>query len=258
MDLKLTDRVFLITGASSGLGFSVAESLLNEGAQVIVAARRTHLLECLADTYPKRVTIAKTDVLNPSDIINLINLSQEMNLAGVFINAGGPPAKEVSETSLTDWDYAYQLLLRWKVDLVLQLLPIFKAQRYGRILFNESIAVKQPLPNLVLSTSMRLAVTGFSKTLANEVAPYNITTNILAPGFHETEALSRIFNKKSQQENITIEQAKQLIIQQIPVGTLGSPTDYARLATWLLSPLSSYITGQTISVDGGFSKGLFG
>jgi 3-oxoacyl-[acyl-carrier protein] reductase len=258
MNLKLANKVFLITGASSGLGFSVAESLVNEGAHVIVAARRRHLLENLVKNYPQQVTLSETDVLNPSDISNLVNLSKEMTLSGVFINAGGPPAKMVSETLLSDWDSAYQLLFRWKVDLVLQLLPIFKNQGYGRILFNESISVKQPLTNLVLSTSMRLAVTGFSKTLADEIAPYGITSNILAPGFHETEALNRIFIKKSHQENIPVEQAKQSIIKQIPTGLLGTPTDYAFLATWLLSPLAAYITGQTISVDGGFSRGLFG
>ena len=159
---------------------------------------------------------------------------------------------------MEDWDEAYASLLKWKVELTKMLLPKFREQQYGRILFLESASVKQPIENLVLSTSMRLAVVGYAKTLSEEMAHNGITVNVLAPGYHDTKALKRLFEKKSRDENITLDEAREQMKRQTKVGFIGNPQKLASLAKWLLSEESEYITGQTISVDGGVIKGIHG
>jgi 3-oxoacyl-[acyl-carrier protein] reductase len=138
------------------------------------------------------------------------------------------------------------------------LLPLLQQQQYGRMLYIESSSVKQPLENLVLSNSLRLAVVGFVKTLSQEIAASGVTLNIMAPGSHDTPAIQRVYNKKAEQAGISPAAAREKGIQQIPVGRLGKADDFASLAAWLLSPAAGYITGQTITVDGGTVKSIFG
>jgi 3-oxoacyl-[acyl-carrier protein] reductase len=175
-----------------------------------------------------------------------------------LVNAGGPPAKTVLETTLEDWDTAYKTILRWKVAITQAFVPKMMEAKYGRIVFVESSSVKQPMENLVLSTSLRLGVVGYAKTFAQEIAKSGVTLNILAPGAHDSPAISRIHVKRSEQSGIPVEEIRKQGIQQIPVGALGDTADFASLAAWLLSPVSRYITGQTISVDGGSLKTIFG
>jgi 3-oxoacyl-[acyl-carrier protein] reductase len=174
------------------------------------------------------------------------------------VNAGGPPAKAFLETNMDEWDQAYRQILRWKVDLAQRFLPLFEKNNYGRYLFIESFSVKQPIPNLVLSTSFRMAVTGFVKTFSDEIALKGITANVMAPGMHMTPALERLIRKNSEVDGISFEAAKEKIIDSVPVKKAGNVNDFGSLALWLLSPWSSYITGQTISVDGGTVRGAMG
>ena len=138
------------------------------------------------------------------------------------------------------------------------ILPLFQKNNYGRYLYIESISTKQPVPNLVLSTSMRLAVTGFVKTFSSEVGKTGITANILGPGYHMTPALERVIKKVSEVGKVSFEEARKQLVSNVPVGRTGETSDFASLAVWLLSPLSSYITGQTITVDGGAVMGIMG
>lgn len=258
MDLGIKDKLFVVTGASAGLGKGVAEVLLYENASIIAVARDQSKLEELAMAFPGRVELLAGDVTQSDTIEKIVNRLKGRYLSGVLVNAGGPPAKSFIETSLADWDAAYQNLLRWKVELIKALLPVFRQQKYGRIVYVESYSVKQPVPNLVLSNSLRLAVVGFVKTLSQEVAGDGVTLNVLAPGFHDTAAAKRLFVKRSEVENISVEMAKQRYESEIIVGRLGDPTEFGMLAAWLLSPHSGYITGQTISADGGAIKGTMG
>jgi len=246
MDFQVRDKWFLVTGAGSGLGRAVAERLLAEDACVIACSRD------LTD-FPEheKLMLVPGDVRDPELIGALVTASSQQDIRGVFINAGGPPAKTFLETSTEDWDEAYKLLLRWKMKLVHGLLPHFVRKRFGRIVFSESISVKQPVENLVLSNSLRMAVVGMSKTISEEFARYGITVNVMAPGFHDTDAIERLFLKKSQQTGKSPDYYREQIIKEIHVGKLGDPDEFAILALWLLSPLSAYITGQTLSVDGG-------
>lgn len=258
MDLQIKDKHFVVTGASSGFGQAIALRLVAEGARVIVVARTQEKLEKLETEGKGSVEILCGDITQSTVIDQLMLKIGSRKIAGVLVNAGGPPAKSFVETTLGDWDTAYAQLLRWKVDLTQRMIPLFGKEGYGRFLFIESASVKQPMDNLVLSTSLRLGVTGFVKSMANEVASKGITANILAPGFHDTAALDRIFRKMSESMKISTDQARQSIANAVPVKKLGNPDELASLAVWLLSPLSSYVTGQTITIDGGGVKYLFG
>ena len=250
--------MFAVTGATSGFGLAIASLLIEEGARVIINARGDDALQNLKEQYGDRLEILQGDITTDATIANLFRMVGKRNLDGMVINAGGPPAKSFDETEMTDWDDAYQLLLRWKVKITHELLDKMKDQHYGRILYIESAAVKQPIENLVLSNSMRLAVVGFVKTLSQEVAELGITANVLAPGYHATAAMERLFEKKSMLLGISPDEAKTLFEQQSLMGRLGNPSDLASLALWLLSPHGSFVTGQTISIDGGLIKGVMG
>jgi 3-oxoacyl-[acyl-carrier protein] reductase len=257
MDLGLHNKTILVTGASSGLGRAVVEMLLNENAMVLAFARNINKLDDLKLANPNKLTLIQGDILNDSDLKLLIKTALEHNIDGLFINAGGPPAKSTLDTNMDDWDNGYQLLVRWKIELILQLIPHLKSKSSARIILNESISVKQPIPNLVLSNSLRLAMVGFAKTLASEMAEYGTTINVIAPGYHDTDALTRIFKKKSEALNISMDEAKQQIINSIPTKYLGNTDNYASLVCWLFSHYSGYITGQTISIEGGVMQGIF-
>jgi 3-oxoacyl-[acyl-carrier protein] reductase len=258
MDYRIKDKLFVVSGASSGFGKAITEALLCEGAKVIVNARGEEGLQNIAQQHPSQVEVLVGDITTDAVIANLFRLIGNRFLDGMVINAGGPPSKSFVETELTDWDQAYQNILRWKVKMTQELLDKFRQQQYGRILYIESATVKQPLENLVLSNSMRLAVVGMVKTLSQEVASDGITANIIAPGYHFTPAMERLFNKKSILLGISLEEAKALYASETITGKLGDPADMTPLALWLLSPSSSFVSGQTISVDGGLIKGTMG
>jgi 3-oxoacyl-[acyl-carrier protein] reductase len=229
-----------------------------EGAIVIAVARREEALKDLQKTFTAQVEIVPGDITKDEVVTGLRAQIKGRQLHGILINAGGPPAKTVLETTMEDWDMAYHTVLRWKVNLVKQILPAMLEMTYGRILFVESAAVKEPIENLVLSNSIRLAAIGFMKTLSQEVAASGITVNALAPGSHNTPAIERLVKKKMEQTGMPEEEARKQYVQATKVGFLGSAEDFASLACWLLSPGSRYVTGQTISVAGGALKGTMG
>lgn len=256
MNLQMHDQLFIIGGATSGFGKAIAEALLAEGARIIAVARGEEKLKTLQAAAPERVEILAGDLSDSAVIRQLVAVVGDRQLHGLVINAGGPPAKTVLETTLEDWDNAYRSLLRWKVELTQALVPKMMERQYGRVIYIESSSVKQPLENLVLSSSLRVAVVGMVKTLSQEIAKSGVTLNILGPGSHDTPAIDRIYRKKSEQTGLPVEEVREKAIAQIPVGALGLPADFASLALWLLSPHSRYVTGQTITLDGGSVKSM--
>lgn len=258
MNLEINNQLFIVGGATAGFGKAVAEALLNEGANIIAVARTEEKLHALQKTHPYKVEILAGDITQSETIKKLLTLIGGRQIHGALINAGGPPAMTVMETKLEDWDNAYKNVMRWKIELTQALIPAMGNNKYGRLLYIESASVKQPMENLVLSNSMRLAVVGFVKTLSQEIAHEGITLNILAPGYHATSAMDRLFKKKSEQTGMSIDDAMLQYVNQTRVGFLGTAEDFASLAVWLLSPHSKYLTGQTISVDGGVIKGTMG
>ncbi len=250
MDLQIEGKKYLITGASAGLGKAVATALMEQGAKVWLAARNERALEELMLTRPGQIHIMAGDVTD-SAFLKRLGDSLPPDLYGVFINAGGPPAKTIQETTLADWDEAYSLVLRWKIELTQIILPRFIALKRGRFLFSESASINVPVANLVLSNSYRMAVLGFVKTLVKELPVADITANVIAPGYHDTQALNRLFNKMATQNNISAEEARAIIRSKVPVGRFGEPGDFASLAAWLLSPLAGFASGQIFALDGG-------
>jgi 3-oxoacyl-[acyl-carrier protein] reductase len=258
MDLSLKDNLFVVTGATSGFGKAIAVTLVGEGANVIINARGNERLEKFQSEYPDQLEIIPGNITTDAVLSALVRKIGDRKLHGIVINAGGPPAGSFNKTDLKEWDSAYHQLLRWKVKLTQMILPLFEENSYGRMIFIESISVKQPIENLILSNSLRMAVVGFVKTLSQEIADLGITCNILAPGYHATPAMERLFIKKSSLLGINVEEARSEFEKEVLVGKLGDPMEFASLATWLLSEKSGYITGQTISVDGGLNKGSLG
>ena len=258
MNLNLENKFFVVGGATAGFGGATARALLAEGARVLAIARNEDKLVAFAKEFPGQVETISGDITQSITIDKITEKVASRHIDGLVLNAGGPPPTAATDTTMQQWDDAFRSVTRWKIELVSRLLPQMRNAAYGRILFIESVSVKQPIENLVLSNSLRLAVVGYAKTLAGEVAKEGITVNVMAPGYHATDAVIRVLKKRSEMSGMSEEQAQQQLEQHIPVGRMGAPEEFASLAAWLLSPLSAYITGQTFSVDGGVMTGVFG
>jgi len=254
MDLQIAQQTFIVCGATSGFGHATAKALLKEGATVIGIARHTDKLKKLAEIHKQNFIPLTGDLTTQKTIDEVASEARKHDIDGILINSAGPPAKSFAETRIEDWDAAYQNLLRWKVDLTQKLIPHFTKKEYGRIVYIESASVKQPIENLVLSTSIRLAIVGMMKTLSQEISGQNITVNIIAPGSHETPAIERLIKKKSETDGISYDDARQKMINNIPAKKMGDPEKLGTLAAWLLSPLSEFVTGQVYALEGGNVK----
>lgn len=258
MNLKLSDQRFIVCGASSGFGEAIARQLLTEGAHVVLVARRGDLLREKYGHFEDQTEIIEGSLIYSETLNKIEKTAKKGPLHGVVFNAGGPPTGTPLQTNMKDWDSSWQLVMRWKIDLAIRLAPLLAEKKYGRMLFIESQSVKQPLPSLALSNAFRAGVLGFAKSLALEVADRGVTVNLLAPGSHETPAIERVIKNNSRIWGIPEDEAKKEMEKNIPVGRMGKAEELASLAAWLLSPHSGYVTGQTISHDGGKIAGLFG
>ncbi len=258
MNFKIKNQAFVVGGAGSGFGNAIAILLASEGAKVLAVSRTLSKLEPLTLAFPNQVKCLVGDMMRDDVHDQCLVWMAENNASGIVFNAGGPPAGGFHHIDMKLWDDAYHSVLRWKIALAKKVVPYFQKKGYGRLLFIESVSVKQPIKNLVLSNAMRAAVVGAVKTLSQEVAHHGITANILAPGYHRTPAMERLFIKKSELEGITVDEAAAAFELEIPVGEMGKPEEMATLALWLLSPWSRYVTGQTLTHDGGLVSGLFG
>ena len=262
MNLGLNNKVALVAAASRGLGRAVAEELAAEGASLIICSRRQETIdgvasEIEASTGANVIGVA-ADVSNPSDVAGLVKAGIERfgRIDILVTNAGGPPAGLFETFKLDDWNAATRLLLHSAVELAREVLPGMKERRWGRILNITSIAVKQPVDNLILSNSLRAAVTGFARTLANEVASLGITVNNIMPGYTRTERVEELSRMMSEKQGITPEEFVARWEQEIPMRRIGEPREFAALAAFLVSERASYITGTSIPVDGGWIKSL--
>ncbi|MBI3792711.1 MAG: SDR family oxidoreductase [Gemmatimonadetes bacterium] len=263
MDLGLTGKVALVTGASAGLGKAIAEELAHEGADVVLCARRADVLGAfateLAASSGRRIVPIVADLTVAGEGTRVVTeaIAQLGRVDILVTNGGGPPSLPFEQTTPEQWDQAVRMNLLSALELCRAAMPGMKARRWGRILTLTSITVKQPVENLVLSNSVRAAVAGFARTLSNELAPFNITVNNILPGYTKTERLGGLAAAVSARKGITEAEAYGAWEQQIPMGRLGEPREFAALAVFLASDRASYITGQSVAADGGWIKGLF-
>lgn len=262
MDLGLQNKVALVAAASRGLGRAVAEELASEGASVVVCGRETKTITeaavAIAGKTGAQTLAVNADVSVPAEVESLItNALERFGRIDILVtNAGGPPAGRFESLTTTEWEAATQLTLFSAINLARQVLPGMKERRWGRILNITSIAVKQPVENLMLSNSLRAAVTGFARTLANEVAADGITVNNILPGYTRTERVEELALMMAVRQGITAEDFKAKWEQEIPMKRLGEPAEFAALAAFLVSERASYITGTSIQVDGGWIRSL--
>jgi len=263
MDLGIKDKIALVTGASRGIGRGIAEALLKEGAKVIISSSNAEKLgrtyEEFAEHYGKQNIIAiKCDLNNELEIIELNSKIIEKfgSLDILVINYGGPKPGFYNEFDEVDWDNAYSQLFKSVVKLTNLVLPYMIEHRWGRILTVTSSAVKQPIDNLILSNSFRAAVTAYVRTVANQVAKYGVTMNNVAPGYIMTERIENLITNRMKVENKTYDEILKSITNDIPMGRIGRVEEIAEFSAFICSEKASYITGQTLLVDGGRIKTL--
>lgn len=261
MDLGLKDKVALVAGSSRGLGRAIAEELAAEGANLVLCARGEGALRearAAVEQLGVRAVSVAADLADPEHVERVVTAAQrEFGRVDILVtNAGGPPAGPFESHGPEAWQSAVRLNLESALNLTRAVLPGMKERRWGRILHVTSIAVKQPVDGLILSNSVRAAVTGFARTLANEVAPWGITVNCLLPGYTRTDRLEELAQRNAESRGTTPEEARAQWEREIPMGRLGEPREFAALAAFLASERASYITGTSVQVDGGWVRSL--
>lgn len=262
MDLGLKNKVALVAASSRGLGRAVAEELAAEGASLVLCARDAIVLQqtrdAIAEETGANVLAVATDLTDLEQIKQLVELaiSKFGQIDILITNSGGPPAGRFEQLTLEQWNQAVRLTLFSTTELVRQVLPGMREKHWGRILNITSIAVKQPVENLILSNSLRAAVTGFARTLANEVAAEGVTVNNILPGYTRTERVEELASMMAEKQGITPEDFKARWEREIPMARLGEPREFAAVAAFLVSERAAFITGASVQVDGGWIKSL--
>jgi 3-oxoacyl-[acyl-carrier protein] reductase len=247
VDLGLKGRTALVCGASSGLGLASAEALAAEGANVTMFARRRDVLEREADRVG--ALAVRGDVTLPQDLERAVAKTIEAfgSLDILVWNSGGPPAGTGTEVTPDTIEQAVELMLQPAVRLVHLALPQLSQSAGGRIIAITSLAAKEPTRHLALSNTLRPAVTGWLKTLADELGPSNITVNCIAPGRIATPRLAYLYPEGPTEEQLA----------DIPLRRWGDPREFGDIVCFVASERARYLTGQTIVVDGGLQRALF-
>ena len=247
MELGLRGKTAIVCGASSGLGLASAEALAEEGANVAMFARRRDVLE--RDANRIGALAVRGDVTNSADLERLVERTVEA-FGGIDIvvwNSGGPPAGKASEITDEQLESAFELLLQPAVRLVRLALPHLRKSDAGRIVCITSATVKEPTPHLALSNALRPGLTGWAKTLSRELGPEGITVNCVAPGRIDTPRMTELYGADGPPPEE---------LAQIPLGRLGTPREFGDVVCFLASARANYVTGSTVVVDGGISRGL--
>lgn len=262
MDLGLKDRVALVGGSSRGLGRAIADALAAERCHLILCARSEGPLvearEEIHEAHGVEVEAVAADLSEPEGVRRVVEEgTAALGPVDVLVtNTGGPPPGPFEEHSLQAWRDAVANNLESVLNLVRLVLPEMKSRGWGRIVNVTSIAVKQPVEGLILSNSVRAAVTGFARTLANEVAPLGITVNNVMPGYTATERLEELADRIAEDRGTSPEEAYGGWEEEVPMGRIGEPRELADLVAFLASERASYITGQSVAVDGGWIRSL--
>lgn len=262
MFLGLRGKTALVAAASKGLGYAIARELAMEGATIVICARTKDTLkdarDKLAAETGAKVYAIPADLSRLEDVRRVTATSLEkLGRVDVLINNnGGPPAGPFETHDWATWQGAFDLTLRSAVEMTRAVLPGMKERRWGRIINVTSMAAKQPVDNLMLSNSLRAAVHGFARTLANEVAEFGITVNNILPGYTRTERVESLAEATAKRDGTDAATVMTRFERDVPMKRLGDPEEFAALAAFLASERASYITAQSIAADGGWIRGL--
>ncbi len=261
MDLGLGGKVALVAAASKGLGRAVAEELAAEGCKLVICARGEEALEAARASLAAvgtEVTAVPADVSRATDVDAVVAAAHVAHgqVDVLVTNSGGPPAGPFEAHSRQVWSDAVLGMLDSVLNFSRAVLPGMKSQGWGRIINITSIAVKQPVDGLILSNSIRAAVTGFARTLANEVAASGVTVNNVMPGFTWTERVEELARRQAETTGGSRDEIVAAWEEAIPMGRLAKPREFAAMVAFLASERASYITGASIAVDGGWIRSL--
>lgn len=263
MDLGLNGRIAIVAAASKGLGRAVAEELAREGVQVAICSRNEESLREAALIIEKaggRPPFFQAIDVTDSTAVSSFVAAVEAHFGRIDIcvtNSGGPPSKLFKDTESQDWQSAIDQLLMSTVFFAKEVLPRMQINKWGRLITITSSTVKQPVDGLLLSNSVRAAVTGLARTLANEYGPHGITVNNVCPGYTNTDRLGDLADMISKRSSTTREAIFANWEKQIPAGRVGTPEEFAAVVTFLASERASYVNGTSIAIDGGMVRGLF-
>jgi 3-oxoacyl-[acyl-carrier protein] reductase len=262
MDLELTGKVALVTAASKGLGRATAAQLAAEGARVMISSRGEEQLAAtageIAEATGAQVEYCAADVADAADLERLLQETTR-RLGGVDVlvnNAGGPRPGGFDALDDAAWSEAFELNLMSTVRLIRGVLPHMRQQRWGRIMTIASSSIKQPIENLLLSNTYRVAILGLAKSLAIEFAPDNVLINTVGPGRIATDRVASLDASRAEKAGISVDEVRKQTEQAIPLGRYGTAEEFARVAAFLVSGANTYLTGQHFLVDGGMVKAI--
>ena len=258
MDLGLTGKVAMVAGASRGLGFAVAKALASEGALVSIASRTEASIAAAAGKLGGRTIATAVDVKS-ADAIQAWADKTIAAFGGVdllFANGGGPPAGPALSFDDVAWQESTNLLLFSALRMIRAVVPSMTARGGGAILVSTSSSVKEPIPNLGLSTVLRASVSALAKTLALELASSKIRVNQIVPGRLDTDRVRELDEINGKKQGISAADAKTKSLGSIPMARYGEPDEFGRVAAFLLSDAAAYMTGATVQVDGGLIKSV--
>ena len=262
MDLGLKNRVALVAASSQGIGRATAEAFAAEGCRVAMCARNQQALHAAAEKIRKQhnaeVFAEAFDVTDAGAISRFVAaVAQQFGGVDICVtNAGGPPAKGFLACTLEDWQRALEANFLSAVYFAREVIPHMQRKRWGRIVTLTSITTKQPVADLVLSNAVRTAVVGLVKSLANEFGKDGILVNNVGPGFTATDRLKELARTRAKASGKSEQELFEAWAADAALKRLGEPREVAETIVWLASERASYVTGQTVLVDGGAYKGL--
>lgn len=256
MDFGIRGKVALVCGASKGIAYATAEALAREGCALAICSRDADAIAAAAsrlEALGAPVLSMVADLSTSEGIATVVRdtTARYGHVDILVANTGGPPTGPALEHDWAAWTRASELLLRSAVELTRAFVPGMRARQWGRVISITSKAVKEPVPSLVLSNSLRAAVTGYLRTLANEVAADGVTVNTVLPGFTATERLESLAEATTKRTGATRDAVYAGWVAQTPAGRLGRPEELAATIAFLASEGAGFITGQAILVDGG-------
>lgn len=263
MDLKLKDKIALISGASKGLGKGCALQLAKEGANIAICARGLESLNETADFIEKstnsKVLVIQADLSKVEDIQKVVDETiKTFDRIDILVNnSGGPPQGTFFDFSDQDWKDSFDLILLYVIRMCHLVIPYMKAQKWGRIINLTSITVKEPAENLILSNVFRVGVVSLAKTLSRELIEHNTTINNVCPGAFKTDRAVELMLNESKRTNKPIEEIERISVSNLPLKRFQTPEELGNLVAFLASDLAKGITGTTIQIDGGIIRSLF-